>query len=60
MSAVQTCPSCGGTLRTKQVSSLLSKYCDHCGSLPFATDVKTGKSVKVDRSGAPICSEAAA
>jgi Zn-finger nucleic acid-binding protein len=53
MSAVQTCPKCAGNLRTRQVNNLLSKYCDRCGSLPFATDVKTGESVFVDRSGEP-------
>lgn len=52
MSALQ-CPRCAGPLRTRQVNSLLSKYCDHCGSLPFATDVKTGRAVTVDRSGMP-------
>jgi Zn-finger nucleic acid-binding protein len=51
--SVQTCPRCAGSLRTRQVDNLLSKYCDHCGSLPFATDVKTGRAVTVDRSGAP-------
>lgn len=54
MSATQTCPRCGAGLRTRQVSNLLSKYCDHCGSLPFATDVKAGRAVTVDRSGAPV------
>lgn len=53
MSTVQTCPKCAGPLRTRQVNGLLSKYCDHCGSLPFATDVKTGRAVTVDRSGMP-------
>lgn len=54
MSAVLTCPKCGGGLHTKQLNNLLSKYCDHCGTLPFATDVKTGHSVTVDRAGRPI------
>lgn len=54
MSTVQTCPKCGGPLRTRQVNSLFSKYRDHCGSLPLATDVKTGRAVTVDRSGAPF------
>jgi len=49
----QVCPRCGGGLRTRQVNNLLSKYCDHCGSLPFATNVKTGQPVRVDRSGQP-------
>lgn len=53
MSTILTCPKCGGGLRTRQVSNILSKYCDHCVSLPFATDVKTGRAVTVDRSGAP-------
>lgn len=53
MSAVQTCPRCGGGLRTRQVDNLIAKFCDHCGSLPFATNVKSGKPVRVDRSGAP-------
>lgn len=53
MSTVLTCPKCGGGLRTRQASSLLSKYCDRCGSLPAATDVKTGRSVTVDRAGFP-------
>lgn len=59
MSASQTCPRCGGDLRTKQVDNLLSKYCDHCGSLPFATNVKTGEAVRVDRSGLPFSRPAA-
>lgn len=54
MSDSLTCPRCGGGLRTKQVDGLLSKYCDHCGSLPFSRDVKTGKVVKVDRGGVPV------
>lgn len=53
MSAAQSCPRCGGDLRTRQVSLILSKYCDRCGSLPVATNTKTGKSVIVDRSGNP-------
>ena len=51
--SAQTCPRCGGYLRTRQIDNLLSKYCDHCGSLPFATNVRTGEAVKVDRSGQP-------
>lgn len=56
MSTLLTCPKCGGGLRTRQANSLLSKYCDRCGSLPAATDVKTGRSVTVDRSGFPASS----
>lgn len=59
MSTALICPKCGGSLRTRQVNSLLSKYCDHCGSLPFAVNVKTGKSITVDRSGQPASGEAA-
>lgn len=51
--SAQTCPRCSGGLKTRQVENLLSKFCDHCGSLPFATNVKTGKPVLVDRSGIP-------
>lgn len=54
MSATQTCPRCAGGLRTKQVDNLLSKYCDRCGSLPFAVHVRTGEAIMVDRSGAPV------
>lgn len=52
--SAQLCPRCGAALRTKQVSNLLAKYCDRCGSLPHATNVKTGKVVLVDRAGTPI------
>lgn len=48
-----TCPKCGGSLRTRQVDNVLAKFCDHCGSLPFAADVKSGETVIVDRSGQP-------
>lgn len=51
MSSTQTCPRCGGFLRTQQVQNLLAKHCDRCGSLPFATDTKTGETVRVDRNG---------
>lgn len=51
--SAQPCPKCAGSLRTRQVNNLLSKYCNRCGSLPFATDVKTGAAIRVDRSGAP-------
>jgi Zn-finger nucleic acid-binding protein len=53
MSAAPVCPRCGGSTRTKQVDNLLSKYCDRCGSLPFAVHVRTGEAVMVDRSGFP-------
>lgn len=51
---VQTCPKCAGLLRSKQVNNLLSKYCDRCGSLPFATNVKTGAGAFVERNGRPF------
>ena len=51
--SAQPCTRCGGDLRTHQVNNLLAKYCDHCGSMPFALNVKTGKTVRVDRSGLP-------
>lgn len=54
MNEAQPCPKCGAALRTKQVNNLLAKYCDHCGSLPVATDVKTRRCVRVDRSGLPV------
>jgi len=51
--SAEPCPRCGASLRTKQVSNILSKYCDRCGSLPHAANVKTGKGIYVDRSGLP-------
>jgi len=59
MSAAQTCPRCGGDLKTRQVSNLLAKFCDHCGSMPFAVHVKTGKTVRVNRCGHPTEGKAA-
>ena len=50
MSALSTCPKCGGGTSTVQVGNVISKQCKHCGALPFASSVKTGKPVKVGRS----------
>jgi Zn-finger nucleic acid-binding protein len=58
--SAEACPRCCAHLKTKQVNNLLSKYCDRCGSLPFATNVKTGRGVIVDRSGLPIADEVSA
>ena len=50
MSAELTqCPKCGGPTKAVQVNLVQRKECDHCGPLPFGTNVKTNEAVQVKR-----------
>jgi len=35
MSAISSCPKCGGGLRTEQIDNRKRLYCTRCGGMPY-------------------------